>query len=491
MIPLPGLVILVWVTQVCIGVLLVSLAASVVAVLSAHGAWRAQKSAAMGERIAVIVLVPGLVCFVLLLPPFNAALSILSLLPALTSLATVVYIRRGNRRRGLSSLGFRGIVPVGFGSLAGSILLLFATFGAIREHQARERRLEEARRAAGRANQDDFEALVVTDSGMIAAGESSTPPAQGDDAWILSLDRSLALERRFSPIASADQVFFALTADDSGLIAGGRDDEHPVWVRVNALGDVEARRVWPWDGAVRALATLADGSTLIVGSKDDAPFVARVDEDGTERWSAFPDVRGSLYTVVTNGRSYLAAGCDDIPSVLDSSMVLVGGTTDGKTSWGRRFRASPFLPRPRAMAITHGGEVLVLGTTRDLPGRMEDLWLGRIAMDGTLLDEHTFGGPYMDAAGGLAVRDRSVYVAGYHFVPVHDEFRLLEVDELGNRVWERTYPAVSHGRPAALTVTREGDLAVAGFREGADLHRDGWIAMFDTTGRLIAQRTYP
>jgi hypothetical protein len=84
-----------------------------------------------------------------------------------------------------------------------------------------------------------------------------------------------------------------------------------------------------------------------------------------------------------------------------------------------------------------------------------------------------------------------VYVAGYHFVPVHDEFRLLEVDELGNPVWERTYPAASHGRPAALTVTREGDLAVAGYREGADLHRDGWIAMFDTTGRLIAQRTYP
>jgi hypothetical protein len=68
---------------------------------------------------------------------------------------------------------------------------------------------------------------------------------------------------------------------------------------------------------------------------------------------------------------------------------------------------------------------------------------------------------------------------------------LFELDANGSKVWEKTYAASTHGRPLALAATRDGDLVVAGYREGADFHRDGWVARFDTSGRLLMQRTFP
>jgi hypothetical protein len=491
MIPLPGLAILLWVVRVCFGVFVLSIGASFAAVRIAHASWRAQQPATSSERLALIVLVPGLLCFIALLPPWNPGLFAASLLPGLISLGTLLYLRRGNRQRGLSSLRARGVATVALASLTGCVLVLVATSIGIQRRQARERREDEARRAAGRANQDDFAALAVTARGIAVAGETSTPPARDDDAWVLMLDRSLALERRLTQIVPADQVVFALAADASGLIAGGRDDEHPFCVRWSARGDTIAHQVWPWDGAVRSIAALEDGSSLVVGGRDDAPFVARVDESGNERWSVSPELEGSLRAVVTIGRDYLAAGCDDLPGIPDSSMMLAGGTQDGKQSWARRFRSSSFLPRPDAMAIAGAGVAVIVGMTRALPGRMEDLWLARLSMDGTLLGERTFGGPYTDWPGGIAVHDGRVYVAAYHFVPLQEELRLFALDDRGNMLWDKTYPAASHGRPRALAVTREGNLVVAGYREGADGHRDGWVALFDATGGLITQRTYP
>jgi hypothetical protein len=491
MIPLPGLEILIWVVRICFGLFVISIAASFAAVRIARASWRAQRPATSSERLAVIVLVAGIVWFILLLPPFHPGVFVASLLPALISLGTLRYLRKGNRSRGLPSLGARGSVPVAVGSLAGCIVVLVATSVGIRQHQERERRLEEKSRAEGRAHQDVFAALAVTDRDVVVAGETSTPPASGDDAWVLTLDRSLALERRFSPVAPADQAFYALAANASGVIAGGRDDEHPVWLRLDAAGDTTARKVWPWDGAVRTLVLLEDGSALVAGSRDDAPFIARMDASGSERWSSFPDLKGSLRAAVTNGRTYLAAGSSDLPDLSDSSMVLAGGTTDGRKSWAMGFRASAFLPRPQAMVMPKPGAVLILGTTSDIPGRLEDLWLARISPDGALLDEHTFGGPQTDQAAGLAVHEGRVYVAAYKFIALAEELWLFEVDDHGDQVWEKTYPAKSHGRPAALAVTREGNLVVAGYREGADHHRDGWVAIFDAQGGLIAQRTYP
>ena len=491
MIPLPGLVVLIWMARVLVAVFVVTLAASVVGAVRAHISWRSRKPATAAERILWIVLVPGLLCIVLLFPPFNARVLIASLVPAFISASTIYYVRRGNRVRGLLSLGIRATVSVALASLAGCAVLFFGTLAVVHAHQARERRMEEAARAAGRANQDDFAALAVTDSGFVVAGETSTPPARGDDAWLLSLDRSLTPARRYAPIAPADQVLLAVAVDPRGVTAGGRDEERPVWVRLDGSGDVTARRTWPWHGAVHAIAALPDGSTLVVGGRNNAPFVARVNQDGTERWSAFPGVRGTLRAVVTNGRAYLAVGNDDVPDVPDSSMVLAGGTTDGARSWARGFRASRFLPEPQGMAMARDGVALVFGTTSEVQERMADLWLARITMDGTLLEEHTYGGPFAESAGGIAARDRRVFVAGFHFVPLRHELWLSELDERGHLIWERTYPAPSHGRPIALAATREGNLVVAGYREGEDGHRDGWIARFDSTGSLIAQRTYP
>src|SRR5262245_13248082 len=216
MIPLPGLVLLIWMLRVGLGLFVVTCAACILAVASAHRSWHTNESAAAGERLAVIRLVAGLICFAFFLPPYDRESFVVSCLPALAALATLAYIRSGSRRRGLPSLGLRRALRVGLASLAGSVLVLAATAIVLRAEQARQHRLEEVARARGQANQDSFSGLVVSRQGAIVAGVTSTPPALDDDAWLLTLDRSLAVGRRHAPAAPGRQAFFALAADASG-----------------------------------------------------------------------------------------------------------------------------------------------------------------------------------------------------------------------------------------------------------------------------------
>src|SRR5262245_43795526 len=121
MIPLPGFVLLIWMLQVALGLFVVTCAACTLAVLIAHRSWRSKASAAAGERLAVIMLVPGLICFVSFLPPFSPQEFATSSLPALVSAGTSFYIRNGNRRRGFPSLGPLQTIRVALASLAGSV----------------------------------------------------------------------------------------------------------------------------------------------------------------------------------------------------------------------------------------------------------------------------------------------------------------------------------------------------------------------------------
>ncbi|MGH9869325.1 MAG: hypothetical protein ACREAA_14330 [Candidatus Polarisedimenticolia bacterium] len=490
MIPLPGLVLLVWMLRVCRAVLAISCLASILAIRSAHVSWRAGRPGTAAERLAWILVVPGLICLITFLPPPSLHVLIESCLPALVSLATVSYVRRGNRRRGHASLGGPRILRIALASLVGSVLLLVASGLGVRAEQARRQRRHEAELARGRSHQDDFRAIVAAD-GIVVAGETSTPPAQDDDAWMLMLDRSLEVRRAYAPPLLHRQTLHALAAAGDDLVAGGQDDERPVWLRFTRTGDPTARTAWPWPGGVYALAPLNGGTSLVAGERDGEVFIASVDVSGSETWSVSPPMKGRLVAMATDGHSYLAAGSDDPLAMPGSMTVLAGGTTDGKGSWTKTLGESRFSPATHDLAVLAPDAFLALGTTGEAPERLSDLWLARISADGTLLEERTFGGARGEASGGLAVAGSRVFVAGYRFAHPHDELWLLELDAGGNTVWEKTYEARTHGRPLALAATREGHLVLAGYREAEDLHRDGWVGLFDSEGRLLTQRTYP
>lgn len=491
MIPLPGLVFLIWMIRVSQAVLAISILASIVSLWKAGAAWRANEPAVAAERLAWILMVPGLVLFLLFFPPDSWRLWIAATPPAFVSLATLCSVRLGNRRRGLASLDGRRVARSVLASLVGTVLMIAGSVLAVRAHQARTLRLEEEAAARGRSHQDDFSAAVARGSGVVVAGQTSTPPSADDDAWLMWLDRSLAIRSEHAPRSPKRQAIFALAGSGQDLVAAGQDDERPLWLRFDEAGNPAARKVWDLEGGMYALATLDGGATLMAGERAGAPFIAGVDAAGAEIWSATPGPKGRLQSVAVHGQRYLAAGLDDPVAMPGAVMILAGGTTDGKGTWARKPDSSRFSPAPHALAPLRTNEFLALGTTREMPGHMSDLWLARISGDGTILDELTFGGANGETAGGLALVDGRVFIAGYRFIPQAEELWLLEVDGDGNVVWEKTYGARSHGRPTALVVTSEGRLVLAGYREGDDLHRDGWVGIFDLNGETLEQKTWP
>lgn len=490
MIPLPGLELLVWMVRVSEMLLAVTAVVFLLAVWSARSSWRANLPAATAERMAWIVLVPDLVCVIGVLPPTFPSLVLFASLPALLAIGMLAYVRVGNRRRGHASLGpWRVLRPV-LASLAGTVLVIYGIGAEVQVAQTRAKQLSEEAIARGRRDQDDLMALAIADRDIVVAGTTSTPPAVGDDAWMLWLDDSLTVERRYSPQAAERQAFFALTADGSDVVAGGQDDEHPFWIRMRKTGEATARKRWAESGGVHALASPHVGVTLVVGERNDAPFIACVDSSGTELWSRSPFPKGRLLAVACDGHHYLAAGTDDPLAMPGCSAILAGGTIDGESSWEKNLSGSD-LAVPEALTRAPGGGFLALGRTRDLPGNMEDLWLARVDEDGAVRNERRFGDEVIEHAAGIATLGDRVFVAGYRFTWPEEQIWLFELDGRGTVVWEKSYGAKAHGRPLSLAMTREGHLVSAGYRQAQDGHRDGWIALFDTTGQFLRQRTYP
>lgn len=490
MIPLPGLELLVWMIRIAEALFAVTAVVGLLAVRGAHSSWRENRPAATAERMAWIVLVPDLVCVILVLPPTFPSLVLFASMPAVLALGTLAYVRVGNRRREHASLGRWPVLRAALGSLAGTVLLLYVVSSELQAAQARAKRLNDEAIARGQREQDDLMALALTDREIVVAGTTSTPPAVRDDAWMMWLDDSLAIRRRYSPQAAERQAFFALAADGSDVVAGGQDDEQPFWIRMRKTGEIAARKSWAEPGGVYAVAAPHPGWTLVVGERNDAPFISCVDSSGTELWSRAPFPRGRLLTVVGDEHHYLAAGTDDPLAMPGCAAILAGGTTDGRTSWEKKLSPSD-LAVPEALARAPGSGYLALGRTRDLPGHMEDLWLARIAEDGTVSAERKFGDEVTEHAGGIATLGDRVFVAGYRFTWPEEQVWLFALDARGTPVWERSYGSKAHGRPLALAATHEGRLVAAGYRQAEDGHRDGWVAVFDTTGRLLRQRTYP
>jgi hypothetical protein len=97
----------------------------------------------------------------------------------------------------------------------------------------------------------------------------------------------------------------------------------------------------------------------------------------------------------------------------------------------------------------HDGNLIIAGTTASSGAGQQDVYLAKIDLEGTVLWEKTFGGPYSDygfcvaptADGGYIVTGASAS----HYPDSGLHAYLVKTDGSGNREWEKAYSPFSSG----------------------------------------------
>ncbi len=236
-------------------------------------------------------------------------------------------------------------------------------------------------------------AVVATADGFLCAGSIGTPgdffvwkcDAAGNRIWSYRdgsplLDQVVDIQQTsdgdFVMLGSWEQVdpgnskFFLLTLDSSGTQKKFQVYDQP-------------------SGVPTAFAQTPDSGYVVVGTRDNGAFVAKIDKEGTLEWhrtfgAVMPDEFNDV-AVTSNGDIWIVGtavtfGRNGIPD-----MWVMKLNAQGDSLWSHVYGTPTNLDGARAMTPITDGSFWVAGWTFSVfTGYDAALW--KIAVDGTLLD---------------------------------------------------------------------------------------------------------
>jgi len=146
---------------------------------------------------------------------------------------------------------------------------------------------------------------------------------------------------------------------------------------------------------------------------------------------------------------------------------------------------------------TNDGGFIITGSTKSFGMGEERLWLIKTDGNGSRIWDKTFGGFVSSSGdGGWSVdetEDGGYIVTGYtqSLGRGRKDLWLLKTDDLGNRIWDRTYGGLEDDVGISVLQCRDGGYIVAGrtasFGKGGD---DIWLLKTDSGGKETWNATF-
>ncbi len=168
------------------------------------------------------------------------------------------------------------------------------------------------------------------------------------------------------------------------------------------------------------------------------------------------------------------------PGYLD--MWLVKTEVNGALSWDQTY-GGIHNDYATALIQTSEGGFALGGWTYSYGAGLQDMWLVKTNVDGTVEWNHTYGGTDYDFANALIqTSDGGFALAGSS---------LLKTDADGKKEWNQTYGGTENDVAKALIQTSDGGFALAGWTVsyGAGL-QDMWLVKTNADGEKEWDQTY-
>ena len=254
----------------------------------------------------------------------------------------------------------------------------------------------------------------------------------------------------------------------------------------------------PGRGALLLPLVLPLAPQALAGAAPAAPQAAAALAADRLPWATAlggPGADAALAVAEAAGGGFLVAG-STTPQGAGAHDVLVARLErDGRVAWELAVGGAGNEDASALVATADGG-CLVAGTTDSFGAGGIDGWLVRLAADGSVLWQRTYGSAGDEGFVALDAAPDGFFVGGtVQTATSGADAWVLAVDAAGNVLWQETLAGEAEDHLAALAATPDG-LAVAiasnsalGGKGGVPFSRP-WLVALDPMGGSLWQRTY-
>ena len=306
-------------------------------------------------------------------------------------------------------------------------------------------------------------------------------------------------------------------SEDKIVIAGtsrsyGNSSDDFIIIRMNLEGEIDYQKLFGWDhhGRVHDIEETSDGNYLLFGEvwdwgygREDM-YLMKVDKKGDKLWEQY---YGGYHTdqgfdVKSLEDGFLALGyTSSQPGTTRGNYYLVRTDLEGNKIWENNY-GTEFLDFGFSVLPDSDENFWLLGAAGGFynPARADymnhdsDMLLVITDPDGNEISRKEFGGNLHDWGKALLrTDDGGAYLLGStqsYGIGSFDMY-LVRVDNLGNKVWDKTYGDTDFEYGEALVYDEEGNLLLLGTKQMPDLGMgpDMYIVKTDPTGNMIWDQT--
>jgi len=341
--------------------------------------------------------------------------------------------------------------------------------------------------------------LVVLSLGAVALPQGEVL-AQPPEYWAKTYGGS-----------SGDWAYSVQQTSDGGYIVAGHTESFGAggtdfWVlKLASNGSVDWQKTYgrTEDDFARSIQQTSDGGYIVAG--DTGSFGAEVSDfwvlklasngnvdwqktyggsDGDEVWSVQQ----------TSDGGYIVAGQTWSFGAGSSDFWVLKLASNGNVDWQKTYGDSDGDAAYSVQQTSDGGYI-VAGHTELFGDGFSDFWVLKLASNGSVDWQKTYGGSDGDRAWSVQqTSDGGYIVAGFtdSFGAGSSDFWVLKLTSNGNVDWQKTYGGTEDDFARSIQQTSDGGYIVAGDTEsfGAAGDNDFWVLKLASDGSVDWQKTY-
>ena len=289
---------------------------------------------------------------------------------------------------------------------------------------------------------------------------------------------------------------YALTGNCTSYGAGNWD----FWlVKTNSMGERQWARTYGgsnWDGAKTVIQTqdggyFLAGYTRSFGEGFEDGWVVKTDSIGNMLWSHTYGGYGYdeiMCAQQTSDGGYILAGLGNSFTSGSRDFYLVKIDDLGDTIWTNNYGG---LNDEEAWSVqqTSDGGYILAGWTDSYGVGDRDVYLVKTDDLGNRLWTRTYGGTGSDIVCCVQQTTDGGYVMTGNCTSFGEgnwDFYVVKTDSLGNELWTRTYGGYDWDGAKAIRQTRDGGYIMAGYTRSFGLGmEDGWVVRTDSEGNML------
>ena len=311
---------------------------------------------------------------------------------------------------------------------------------------------------------------------------------------------SVVIDLEYDPSASGEESAVLKVNSNVGSITdnifgiGTTSSDKIEFLRINSVQDQEGLS-YGIETADNGLIFI--GTNLIKATIEHTDLkVLKTDKYGAKLWEkTYGGDRSETAAMIvqTSDGAYVIGGSTESFGVKNTDMYLLKIDGQGNEQWSKTYGGDNFEDIRRIVPTGDGG-FLLFGTTREF---QSDVWIVKVNSTGVQEWEKTLGGEGGEAVGDVLVKSDN---SGYLFVgrttsqdaPTYEntDVWLVEIDNSGNTVTEKTYGSSTYDIGVGLVKTSDGGYIISGTTVSEDKARQAYLLKLNPDYSLAWEKSF-